>query len=61
MKSKHIWMKSKSYDFDEIKSVLCPPQAISSAQADFIHNRGFIPSDMTDLVEKAASRLACPR
>ena len=44
MKSKQVWMKSKPYGFDEIKSVLYPTQAISSAKADFFHKSGFLPS-----------------
>jgi hypothetical protein len=43
MKSKQIWMKSKPYGFDEIKSVFYPPQAISSAK-QISSTSGFIPS-----------------
>ena len=54
MKSKQVWMKSKPYGFDEIKSVFSPPQAISSAIADFIHEVDLF-RRKTDLVKKSTN------
>ncbi len=54
MKSKQVWMKSKSCDFDEIKSVFYPCEArfhhevISSTKVDFFRHK-------TDLVKKTAN------
>jgi len=48
MKSKRVWMKSSAYASDEIKSVLSPRESGISPKAI-----GFIPSQRTDLVEKA--------
>ena len=56
MKSKHVWMKSKLYSFDEIKSAFYPCEArfhhkvISSALADLSRRK-------TDLVEKSTCSL----
>ena len=44
MKSKQVWMKSKPYGFDEIKSVLISAEGDFICEADFIHDGGFIPS-----------------
>ena len=44
MKSKRVWMKSKPYGFDEIKSVFISAVGDFICEADFIHDSGFIPS-----------------
>ena len=55
MKSKQVWMKSKPYGFDEIKSVLI------SAEGDFICDSRFHSPQVdlfrrkTDLTEKTAN------
>ena len=57
MKSKHVWMKSKLFSFDEIKSVSYPcgarfcHEVISSALTDLSRRK-------TDLIEKSTCNFA---
>ena len=52
MKSKQVWMKSKSYDFDEIKSVFAPPQRFH-LRSRFHPSQVELSRRKTDLVKKA--------
>ena len=54
MKSKQVWMKSKSFYFDEIKSVLLSPTVISYAK-QISSTAGDLFRRRTDLVKKSTN------
>ena len=54
MKSKQVWMKSKLYGFDEIKSVYLSAAGDFTCNADFFHAVDLF-RRKTDLVEKTAN------
>ena len=56
MKSKQVWMKSKPYGFDEIKSVFISLRSKISSRSDFICGADLF-RRKTDLVEKSTCRL----
>ena len=57
VKSKQVWMKSKPYGFDEIKSVFTSFRSKISSQSDFICEADLFRSK-TDLVEKTVDFLS---
>ena len=54
MKSKQVWMKSKSYDFDEIKSVFYPCEARFHHEVYFIAKLFHLPQ--ANFIEKTTCR-----
>ena len=59
MKSKQVWMKSKPYGFDEIKSVFLSLRRKISSRSDFICVADLF-RRKTNLVEKTVGFLSKP-